>query len=46
VPPLRRRNSPVGNFLGNVAAGLIVYTWREKKPSLDIQVKEQFLISN
>jgi hypothetical protein len=29
-----------------VAAGLIAYTWREKKPSLNIQVKEQFLISN
>jgi hypothetical protein len=31
---------------GNVAAGLIAYTWREKKPSLNIRVKEQFLISN
>jgi hypothetical protein len=33
------------NFLGNVAAGLIAYTWREKKPSLNIRVKEQLLLS-
>ncbi len=40
------RHRSLWNFLGNVAAGLIAYTWREKKPSLNIQVKEQFLISN
>jgi Transposase DDE domain len=40
------RHRSFWNFLGNVAAGLIAYTWREKKPSLNIQVKEQFLISN
>lgn len=33
-------------LLGSVAAGLIAYTWREKKPSLSIRVKEQFLMSN
>ena len=32
--------------IGNVAAGLIAYTWHEKKPSLNIRVKEPFLISN
>lgn len=40
------RHRSLWNFLGNVAAGLIAYSWREKKPSLNIQVKEQFLISN
>jgi hypothetical protein len=40
------RHRSFWNFLGNVAAGLIAYTWREKKPSLNIQVKDQFLISN
>jgi hypothetical protein len=40
------RHRSLWNFLGNVAAGLIAYTWRERKPSLNIQVKEQFLISN
>lgn len=40
------RHRSLWNFLGNVAAGLIAYTWQEKKPSLNIQVKEQFLISN
>jgi transposase len=40
------RHRSLWNFLGNVAAGLIAYTWREKKPSLNIQLKEQFLISN
>ncbi len=40
------RHRSLWNFLGNVAAGLIAYTWREKKPSLNIRVKEQFLISN
>jgi hypothetical protein len=40
------RHRSLWNFLGNVAAGLVAYTWREKKPSLNIQVKEPFLISN
>ena len=40
------RHRSLWNFVGKVAAGLIAYTWREKKPSLNIQVKEQFLISN
>jgi len=40
------RHRSLWNFLGNVAAGLIAYTWREKKPSLNIRVKELFLISN
>ena len=34
-----RHRSPA-NFLVNVIAGLIAYTYREKKPSLDIRVKE------
>jgi len=40
------RHRSLWNFLGNVAAGLIACTWREKKPSLNIRVKEPFLISN
>ena len=40
------RHRSLWNFLGNVAAGLIAYSWREKKPSLNISVKEQLLISN
>lgn len=40
------RHRSLWNFLGNVAAGLIAYSWREKKPSLNIRVKEQLLISN
>jgi hypothetical protein len=36
------RHRSLWNFLGNVAAGLIAYSWREKKPSLNISVKEQF----
>ena len=35
------RHRSLWNFLGNVAAGLIAYSWREKKPSLNIRVKEQ-----
>ncbi len=38
------RHRSLWNFLGNVAAGLIAYTWREKKPSLNIRVKEQLLL--
>jgi Transposase DDE domain len=40
------RHRSLWNFLGNVAAGLIAYSWREKKPSLNIRVKEQVLMSN
>jgi hypothetical protein len=40
------RHRSLWNFLGNVAPGLIAYTWREKKPSLNIRVKEPFLIPN
>lgn len=40
------RHRSLWNFLGNVAAGLIAYTWREKQPSLNIHLKEPFLISN
>lgn len=40
------RHRSLWNFLGNVAAGLIAYSWREKKPSLNMSIKEQFLISN
>jgi Transposase DDE domain len=34
-----RHRSPA-NFLVNLIAGLIAYTYREKKPSLDIRLKE------
>lgn len=33
------RHRSLWNFLGNVAAGLIAYTWREKKPSLNLNFK-------
>ncbi len=39
------RHRSLWNFLGNVAAGLIAYSCREKKPSLNIRVKEQFQLS-
>ena len=32
---------PVANRFVNLIAGLIAYTWREKKPSLNIRVTEQ-----
>jgi hypothetical protein len=35
-----RHRSPA-NFLVNILAGLIAYTFREKKPSLNIRVKER-----
>jgi hypothetical protein len=35
-----RHRSPI-NFFVNLLAGLIAYTYREKKPSLNIRVKEQ-----
>lgn len=35
------RHRSVANFFVNLIAGLIAYTFREKKPSLNIRVKEQ-----
>ena len=35
------RHRSVANCLVNLVAGLIAYTWREKKPSLNIRLKEQ-----
>ena len=35
------RHRSVVNFFVNLIAGLIAYTWREKKPSLNIRVEEQ-----
>lgn len=35
------RHRSVINFFVNLVAGLIAYTWREKKPSLNIRIKEQ-----
>jgi hypothetical protein len=35
------RHRSVTNFFVNLVAGLIAYTYREKKPSLNIRVKEQ-----
>lgn len=39
------RHRSVSNFLVNVLAGLTAYTFREKKPSLNIQIKELALLS-
>lgn len=38
------RHRSFWNFLVNLAAGLIAYTWREKKPSLNYNVKELGLV--
>jgi hypothetical protein len=35
------RHRSVANCFVNLVAGLVAYTWREKKPSLNIRVKEQ-----
>jgi len=35
------RHRSVANCFVNVVAGLVAYTWREKKPSLNIRVTEQ-----
>lgn len=35
------RHRSVANCFVNPLAGLVAYTWREKKPSLNIRVKEQ-----
>lgn len=39
------RHRSVTNFLVNVLAGLTAYTFREKKPSLNIQIKELTLLA-
>lgn len=33
------RHRSFWNFLGNIASGLIAYTWKEKKPTLNINFK-------
>ena len=38
------RHRSFWNFLANVVAGLIAYTWREKKPSLNYNFNEQLLL--
>lgn len=35
------RHRSVANFFVNLMAGLVAYTFREKKPSLNIRIKEQ-----
>jgi hypothetical protein len=35
------RHRSVANCFVNLVAGLIAYTYREKKPSLNLRVKEQ-----
>jgi hypothetical protein len=35
------RHRSVANCFVNLVAGLVAYSWREKKPSLNIRVKEQ-----
>lgn len=40
------RHRSVVNFLVNVVAGLIAYTFREKKPSLNIKIKDIALLSS
>ena len=35
------RHRSVANYFVNLLAGLVAYTWREKKPSLNIRVKER-----
>src|SRR6266446_2127224 len=38
------RHRSAVNFFVNLIAGLIAYTWREKKPSLNIRFKDQLLL--
>ena len=38
------RHRSFWNFLVNVVAGLIAYTWREKKPTLNYNINEPLLI--
>ena len=35
------RHRSVANCFVNLLGGLIAYTWREKKPSLNIRIKER-----
>jgi hypothetical protein len=35
------RHRSVANCFVNLLGGLVAYTWREKKPSLNIRIKEQ-----
>ena len=39
------RHRSINNFLVNVLAGLTAYTFREKKPSLNIEIKELALLA-
>jgi len=39
------RHRSAVNFFVNLIAGLIAYTWREKKPSLNIHFKDHVLLS-
>ena len=39
------RHRSVANFIVNVVAGLIAYTYREKKPALNIEIKELALLT-
>lgn len=39
------RHRSVNNFLVNLLAGLAAYTFREKKPSLNIEIKELAILS-
>jgi len=39
------RHRSVTNFIVNVLAGLIAYSYREKKPALNIEIKELALLS-
>jgi hypothetical protein len=49
VTPLERRfgllqesdSRSAANYFVNLLGGLVAYTWREKKPSLNIRLKEQ-----
>jgi hypothetical protein len=34
----------VANYVVNLLAGLVAYTWRDKKPSLNIRIKEQLAL--
>jgi hypothetical protein len=36
------RHRSFWNFLVNLASGLIAYSWREKKPSLELQCQRTF----
>lgn len=36
------RHRSVANCFVNLLAGLVAYTWREKKPSLNIRVSQQW----